>query len=230
MTGAWAAVIFWHSLEHLRRPSRALSHAASLLVPGGLLVVAVPNAASLQARAFGDRWFALDLPRHLAHLSPAPLLSKVEALGLRVERVSYLRGGQVVFGWVHGLVGQLPGRPDLYDTIRRGEARSTAQTPARRLYTLAAAAAAAPLALAATAGEVAARSGGTIYVQARRVPGPDRPRELTGEGWQAGCRRRRYGRASTTTISPDTTSSVPAQVHTFARSCRTTMLAVRMPR
>jgi SAM-dependent methyltransferase len=173
MTGAWAAVIFWHSLEHLRQPSRALSHAASLLVPGGLLVVAVPNAASLQARAFGDRWFALDLPRHLAHLSPAPLLSKVEDLGLRVERVSYLRGGQVVFGWVHGLVGQLPGQPDLYDTIRRGEARSTAQTPARRLYTLAAAAAAAPLALAATAAEVAARSGGTIYVQARRVPGPE---------------------------------------------------------
>jgi hypothetical protein len=101
------------------------------------------------------------------------LLSKVEALGLRVERVSYLRGGQVVFGWVHGLVGQLPGQPDLYDTIRRGEARSTAQTPARRLYTLAAAAAVAPLALAATAAEVAARSGGTIYVQARRVPGPE---------------------------------------------------------
>lgn len=173
MTGAWSAVIFWHSLEHLRRPSRALSHAASLLVPGGLLVVAVPNAASLQARAFGDRWFALDLPRHLAHLSPAPLLSKVEALGLRVERVSYLRGGQVVFGWVHGLAGQLPGQPDLYDTIRRGEARSTAQTPARRLYTLAAAAAVTPLALAATATEVAARSGGTIYVQARRVSGPE---------------------------------------------------------
>ena len=168
MSGDWAAVIFWHSLEHLRRPAEALSHAAGLLVPGGLLVVAVPNAASLQARAFGDRWFALDLPRHLVHLSPAPLLSKIEALGLRVERVSYLRGGQVVFGWIHGLVGQLPGRPDLYEVIRRGEARRSAQSPARRGYALAAAGAAVPLALAATAVEVAARSGGTIYVQARR--------------------------------------------------------------
>src|SRR5262249_20486799 len=45
MTGDWAAVIFWHSLEHLRQPAEALSHAARLLVPGGLLVVAVPNAA-----------------------------------------------------------------------------------------------------------------------------------------------------------------------------------------
>jgi SAM-dependent methyltransferase len=171
MDGEWAAVIFWHSLEHLRRPAEALSHAAKLLVPGGMLVVAVPNAASLQARAFGDRWFALDLPRHLVHLSPAPLLSKIEALGLRVERVSYLRGGQVVFGWIHGLVGQLPGQPDLYEVIRRGEARRSAQSPARRGYAVAAAGAAVPLALAATAVEVAARSGGTIYVQARRDRG-----------------------------------------------------------
>ena len=70
MTGAWSAVIFWHSLEHLRRPVRALRHAAALVVPGGVLVVAVPNATSLQARLFGDRWLALDLPRHLVHISP----------------------------------------------------------------------------------------------------------------------------------------------------------------
>ena len=170
--GKWSAVIFWHSLEHLRSPGRALSHAAALLSPGGTLVVAVPNATSLQARVFGDRWLALDLPRHLVHLNPPALLSKIEALGLRIERVSYLRGGQVVFGWVHGIVGRLPGHPDLYDAIRRGEARQAAQSPALRLYALAAGVAALPFALAATAVEVAARSGGTIYVEARREPTP----------------------------------------------------------
>jgi SAM-dependent methyltransferase len=171
--GNWSAVIFWHSLEHLRQPARALSHAAGLLSPGGMLVVAVPNATSLQARAFGDRWLALDLPRHLVHLSAPPLLSKIEALGLRVERVSYLRGGQVVFGWVHGLVGKLPGHPDLYDAIRRSEARQDADSQVLRLYALAAAVLALPFALAATAVEVAARSGGTIYVEARREAAPD---------------------------------------------------------
>jgi hypothetical protein len=102
------------------------------------------------------------------------LLSKIEDLGLRVERVSYLRGGQVVFGWVHGLVGLLPGHPDLYEVIRRPEARRSYQSTARRLYTLAAAAAAVPIAIAATAVEVATRSGGTVYVEARRVPAHDR--------------------------------------------------------
>jgi len=174
--GNWSAVIFWHSLEHLRQPARALSHAATLLAPGGTLVVAVPNATSLQARAFGDRWLALDLPRHLVHLCPPALLSKIEALGLRVERVSYLRGGQVVFGWVHGFVGRLPGHPDLYDAIRRSEARQAAHSPALRLYALGAAVIALPFALVATAVEVTARSGGTIYIQARREPAPERSR------------------------------------------------------
>ncbi len=147
---------------------------ATLLSPGGRLVIAVPNATSLQARVFGDRWLALDLPRHLVHLSPPALLSKVEALGLRVERVSYMRGGQVVFGWVHGFVGKLPGHPDLYDAIRRSEARQATYSPVLRLYALTAAVAALPFALAATAVEVAARSGGTIYIEARREPAPEK--------------------------------------------------------
>jgi SAM-dependent methyltransferase len=171
--GSWSAVIFWHSLEHLRRPARALSHAASLLAPGGVLVVAVPNARSYQARAFGTRWLALDLPRHLIHLSPQALLAKIEEQGLRIERVSYLRGGQVVFGWVHGLVGKLPGHPDLYDAIRVDEARQASMGPGRRLYALAAAAVTLPVALIASAIEVAAHSGGSIYVLARRDAASD---------------------------------------------------------
>ena len=52
--GEWAAVVFWHSLEHLPDPGDAVRHAARLLAPGGVLVVAVPDAGSLQARIFGD--------------------------------------------------------------------------------------------------------------------------------------------------------------------------------
>src|SRR4051812_33601451 len=48
----FAAIVFWHSLEHLPRPADALAKAAELLVPKGVLVVAVPNSDSLQAKAF----------------------------------------------------------------------------------------------------------------------------------------------------------------------------------
>jgi SAM-dependent methyltransferase len=173
MTGSWSAIIFWHSLEHLRRPVRALRHAAQLVAPGGTLVVAVPNATSLQARLFGDRWLALDLPRHLIHIAPPALLSELEKLGFKVERVSYLRGGQVLFGWLHGLVAQFPGHPDLYDAIRRSSARQEAQSPVFWVYTFAAAVVALPVALVGTAVEVAERNGGTIYVEARRERGAE---------------------------------------------------------
>jgi SAM-dependent methyltransferase len=166
--GRYSAVIFWHSLEHLRQPVRALRHAAALIAPGGLLVIAVPNAASVQARVFGDRWLHLDVPRHLVHITPEALISTVESLGLKVEEVSYSRGGQVLFGWLHGLVVQFPGRPDLYDAIRREGARQDAQDPLSRLYALAAGVVMLPAALAASVVEVARHRGGSIYVEARR--------------------------------------------------------------
>jgi SAM-dependent methyltransferase len=166
--GEWAAIVFWHSLEHMREPGADLARAAELLRPGGVLFVAIPNFGSLQARAFGRRWFALDLPRHLVHVPAAALLPRLLQLGLGVERVSHLRGGQVVFGWLHGLVGALPGAGDLYEAIRRPEARAGDLSPARRAATLVAATALLPVAGALTAMEVACRRGGSVYVEARR--------------------------------------------------------------
>jgi SAM-dependent methyltransferase len=163
LDGEWAAIVLWHSLEHLPVPGAALEAAARLLAPGGLLVVAVPNAASLQAQAFGARWFALDLPRHLTHIPAGALHQRIEELGLRVRRISYWRGGQVLFGWLHGLSG---GR--LYDAIRRPAARSRPMGGAERALTIATAVLASPLAVVAAGVEAALHRGGTVYLEAVR--------------------------------------------------------------
>lgn len=167
--GTYAGVVLWHALEHLREPGEAIGHAARLLGPEGVLVIAVPNAASLQAAAFGDRWLALDLPRHLVHIPAAALEERVRAAGLRVERVSHLRGGQAAFGWLHGLVGRLPGGLDLYDAIRRPEARAAPMTGRARALALAAATALLPVAVALGLAEAAIGRGGSVYLEARRV-------------------------------------------------------------
>lgn len=166
--GEWAAVVFWHSLEHLHQPRAAVRHACSLLAPAGLLVIAVPNRASWQARWLGDRWLALDLPRHLVHLPADALVGGIRESGLKIDRVSYWRAGQVMFGWLDGLVSMLPGRPSLYDAIRQPEARAKAISGSRRSMTLAAGAALAPTAAMLAAAEVGARAGGSVYVEARR--------------------------------------------------------------
>jgi Methyltransferase domain len=165
----WAAISFWHSLEHLQDPGKQLAAAAARLQPEGVLVIAVPNADSVQAQVFGERWLALDLPRHLVHLSGATLVQRLRELSLEVERVSHWRGGQIVFGWLHGLVSLLPGHPNLYDAIRRPEARSRHMSRSERLAVLAAAVLLAPAAAVAALVEIAMRRGGSIYVEARRA-------------------------------------------------------------
>jgi SAM-dependent methyltransferase len=167
VSGSWAAVVFWHSLEHLPEPATTLHQAVARLAPGGVLVIAVPNAASLQARVFGDGWLALDLPRHLTHVPSTALLRKLEQVGLCVERVSYWRGGQVMFGWLNDLVRVFPGRPSLYDALRRPEARWKPMGPLRRASILLFAAALSPLAGLLSLFEIILRRGGTVYVEAR---------------------------------------------------------------
>jgi SAM-dependent methyltransferase len=164
----FAAIVFWHSLEHLRDPGRALERATELVLPEGLIVVAMPNAASLQARVFGDAWLALDLPRHLVHVPAEALVGRLRALGLRIERVSYARGGQAVFGWLHGLVGLLPGTADLYDAIRTRAAQQNPPPTAARAAALAAAVPMLPAAMLLGSVEAALRRGGSVYVEARR--------------------------------------------------------------
>ena len=168
INGTWAAIVFWHSLEHLPNPGEQVARAASLLAPRGILVIAVPNNHSLQARLFGDRWLALDLPRHLVHLSSEALIERLRGLSLNVQRVSYWRGGQVVFGWLHGLVGTFPGHLDLYDAIRRPDAQRSRRSARIRIATLVVGMLVAPLAMLAAVIEVALGRGGTVYVEARR--------------------------------------------------------------
>jgi SAM-dependent methyltransferase len=81
--GTFDAVVFNHSLEHIDDPAEAVTQAAALLRPGGLLAVAVPNFGSWHRRAFGTAWFQLDLPRHLQHFDRDSLGRLAGRAGLR---------------------------------------------------------------------------------------------------------------------------------------------------
>ncbi|MGA7434385.1 MAG: class I SAM-dependent methyltransferase [Solirubrobacterales bacterium] len=162
----FSAVVFWHSLEHFGNPREMVNQAARILIKGGVVVIAVPNYGSRQARFFGDDWLHLDLPRHLVHLTDKSLAEGLERSGFVVTEVSATRAGQVVIGWLDGLVSRLPGDLDLYQSLRRKQARRIEISPARRVATIAAGVVLFPVALICAAVEIASKRSGTVYVEA----------------------------------------------------------------
>jgi SAM-dependent methyltransferase len=101
------AVVLWHVLEHLEDPQGALRRIRSWLAPGGRVVVACPDLASLQARIGGDRWFHQDVPRHRTHFTSRGLRLLLKRSGFRVQRVSHLLIEQNPLGMWQTLLNRL---------------------------------------------------------------------------------------------------------------------------
>ena len=118
---AFGAVVFRHVLEHMRRPAAALRKAHSLLAEGGLLLVEVPNFASLQSRAVGAGWLHLDPPRHLHHFSPQSLTRAVADAGFAVESMRCGSAVHDLMGWVSGALARAGRQPrGLYEGLHAG--------------------------------------------------------------------------------------------------------------
>jgi SAM-dependent methyltransferase len=159
------AVTLWHVLEHLDDPGAALRRIADWLAPGGLLLVGVPNIASWQARAGGERWYHLDAPRHRVHFTPAGLGELLEASGFAPVATRYVLLEHNPFGMWQSLVNRATRHPSyLYNVLKRN-------APVRSpdvLVTIAAL----PLVPVAAMVELLAglaRRGGTMAALARRV-------------------------------------------------------------
>jgi SAM-dependent methyltransferase len=75
------AVTLWYVIEHLQNPRAAIAEFNRVLKPGGLLVLAQQDFASLQAKIFGPNWLYLDPPRHLWQFTSNSLLTLAKELG-----------------------------------------------------------------------------------------------------------------------------------------------------
>ena len=87
--GSFDAVTLWQVLEHIGEPVAMLKRVRSLMRPGGLFVASVPNIEGFSAVLTRERWWGLDVPRHLVHYTPATLRRAVSEAGLRVIDVRH---------------------------------------------------------------------------------------------------------------------------------------------
>ncbi|CAM4166459.1 bifunctional 2-polyprenyl-6-hydroxyphenol methylase/3-demethylubiquinol 3-O-methyltransferase UbiG [Flavobacterium antarcticum] len=62
-------ITMWHVLEHVYDLDEQIKELKRVLKPDGVLVIAVPNFRSFDARYYKRFWAAYDVPRHLWHFS-----------------------------------------------------------------------------------------------------------------------------------------------------------------
>ena len=164
------AVVLWHVLEHLEDPAAALERARGWLKPSGILLVAVPNPASLQAWIAGPGWLHWDAPRHRSHFTVAGLRELLARTGFEVDVVHHWvaeQNPQAMWMGILTRLGMQPGFP--FHFLKRNiRARPV------DLALVAAGLPLLPAAVALEAAAAAARRGGTVAVVAGVSPGSAR--------------------------------------------------------
>ena len=162
--GAFDVVSLFHVAEHLRAPLDLFRRVHGWLRPGGVFVVQVPNAGSIEAQWLGRRWYGLDMPRHLVHWSERSLRRALGQAGfdvVRIRHVSWRDNGPCLAGSL------VPGLDPLVERERAHAARPGPRVPAplRRLAYLALVWGCVPLSLA----EAAVGRAATLTVLARKA-------------------------------------------------------------
>ena len=80
-------ITLWHVFEHLFDVNKSFEQLKSLLNPCGVMVFALPNPCSKDAKIYGNHWAAFDVPRHLSHFSPQSIRLLTEKHGMKVKKI-----------------------------------------------------------------------------------------------------------------------------------------------
>lgn len=80
-------ITMWHVLEHVPHLNDRIEDLKRLLKPNGIIIIAVPNCTSLDAKIYAENWAAYDVPRHLYHFSPKDIETVFKNHELKVFRI-----------------------------------------------------------------------------------------------------------------------------------------------
>lgn len=85
------AITLWHVLEHVTDLAETVSFFKTKLKRNGILVVAVPNHTSFDAKHYKEFWAAYDVPRHLYHFDLKSMSSLLENNGFKLINTSPMK-------------------------------------------------------------------------------------------------------------------------------------------
>ena len=134
----WDIVTLWHVLEHVPDPKGLLARLRSVMGSGSLLVIELPDVASLPARFLREKWKMISIPEHLwyfsentlkrllascgyrtfstKHTSFTNLLSPIKSMGSK-SALAFLQKNLKSFGWIKKAVNRSKGLLGLHDCL-----------------------------------------------------------------------------------------------------------------
>jgi ubiquinone/menaquinone biosynthesis C-methylase UbiE len=85
--GSFGVVIIKHVVEHLPHPGKAIAELGRVMAPGGTLIFATPNLASLSRPSKGEKWIGYHDPTHISLKPPSEWLAMLKDAGFKLMRV-----------------------------------------------------------------------------------------------------------------------------------------------
>lgn len=80
-------ITLWHVLEHIPNLFEYIKQLKLLLKPNGVLIIAVPNYKSYDAKYYKEYWAAFDVPRHLWHFSKTSIEKLFSNINMNVKKI-----------------------------------------------------------------------------------------------------------------------------------------------
>ncbi|NLD39451.1 MAG: class I SAM-dependent methyltransferase [Desulfatiglans sp.] len=117
--GFFNIIILWHVLEHIDNLGEVISKVSNLLTHGGIIVLAVPNFYSTEAKIFKQIWFHLDIPWHKYHFTKKSVGYLAEKNHFKTISNSTFCVEQGPYGFVQTILNALKfPRNELYEALK----------------------------------------------------------------------------------------------------------------
>jgi 2-polyprenyl-3-methyl-5-hydroxy-6-metoxy-1,4-benzoquinol methylase len=98
-------ILMLNLIEHVANPLAVLQKAASLLAPGGVIVIKTPNTVSWDARLYKrSYWGGLHCPRHWIIFSEKSFRILLQSTRLKINRLYYTQGAAF---WAFSIIASL---------------------------------------------------------------------------------------------------------------------------
>lgn len=84
-------ITLWHVLEHVPNLNAYIGMLKDKLKAKGILIVAVPNFKSFDAKYYREYWAAFDVPRHLWHFSKKAIVALFKNVEMEVVHIAPMK-------------------------------------------------------------------------------------------------------------------------------------------